>query len=213
MSIRAVVFDIGGVLELTPRTGWEHRWASELDLPLDEFERRIDSLWAPGQIGGSPLAVIERRTAEALSLDAAQLDRLMDDIWAEYLGTLNEELAIFFAGLRPRYRTGILSNSLVGARERERAAYGLEDLCDVLVYSHEEGMAKPDPRFYRLVCDRLEVGPEEAVFLDDTPECVEGARTVGMHAVQFIANDRALEELARIMEGHPIHGRNQAENR
>lgn len=29
----AVVFDIGGVLEITPPTGWEQRWARELGLP------------------------------------------------------------------------------------------------------------------------------------------------------------------------------------
>jgi hypothetical protein len=39
-----VVFDIGGVLEITPKTGWERWWARELGLPLDEFEQRIASL-------------------------------------------------------------------------------------------------------------------------------------------------------------------------
>ncbi|HEY1519004.1 MAG TPA: hypothetical protein VGF91_21415 [Solirubrobacteraceae bacterium] len=70
----------------------------------------------------------------------------MDDIWAEYLGTLNQHIADYFASLRPAYRTSILSNSLVGAREREQAAYGFEDMCDVVVYSHEIGLSKPDPR-------------------------------------------------------------------
>jgi epoxide hydrolase-like predicted phosphatase len=201
-KVRAVVFDIGGVLELTPRTGWERRWASELDVPLEAFEQRMRELWTPGQVGTGPLAAIEHQTAEAFGLHPAQLDRLTQDIWAEYLGTLNDELAVYFRTLRPRYRTGILSNSLVGAREREQAAYQLGDLCDVLVYSHEEGMAKPDPRFYRLICDRLKVRPDETVFLDDKDECVQAARAVGMHAVQFVATDRAVTELSRILERH-----------
>lgn len=41
----------------------------------------------------------------------------MSDLWAEYVGELNVELADFFAGLRARCRTAILSNSFVGARE------------------------------------------------------------------------------------------------
>ncbi|HEX4289359.1 MAG TPA: HAD-IA family hydrolase, partial [Trebonia sp.] len=84
--------------------------------------------------------------------------------------------------LRPRYRTGILSNSFVGAREREQAAYGFEDLVDEIVYSHECGLSKPGPRAYALVCARLAVEPAETVFVDDTEICVEGARRAGLHA-------------------------------
>jgi HAD superfamily hydrolase (TIGR01509 family) len=82
---------------------------------------------------------------------------------------------------RPRYRTGILSNSLVGARVREHFANGFQDICDVLVYSHEEGMAKPDSRVYQLICERLGVAPRETVFVDDKPGCVLGG------SVQFLS--------------------------
>lgn len=53
-------------------------------------------------------------------------------------------------------------------------------------------MAKPDPRFYRVVCERLGVPPQEAVFLDDTQMCVEGARAVGMTAIRFAGNGQAI---------------------
>jgi putative hydrolase of the HAD superfamily len=46
------------------------------------------------------------------------------------LGSANTELIEYARRPRPRYRTGILSNSFVGARDRERAAYGFEDLVD-----------------------------------------------------------------------------------
>ncbi len=133
----------------------------------------------------------------------------MDDAWAEYVGTLNEDLATYFAGLRPRYKTGILSNSFVGAREREQAAYGFEDMCDVVVYSHEEGWLKPDPRIYRVVCERLGVPPHDAVFVDDAPACVEGARRVGMTAITFVDNAQTIAELEDHLNREPVrpHGR------
>jgi epoxide hydrolase-like predicted phosphatase len=199
MRVRAVVFDIGGVLEHTPPTGWEHRWASELGLSTEEFGHRLGRLWSPGEIGAQSLEVIEQQTAEAFALDPRQLHHLTDEIWSEYLGSLNHELLAYFKALRPRYRTGILSNSMVGAREREQAAYGFGEICDVIVYSHEEGLAKPDPRFYQLVCDRLGVQPSETVFLDDTPACIEGARTIGMHAVRFVDNKRAIAGLSAML--------------
>jgi quinol monooxygenase YgiN len=37
--------------------------------------------------------------------------------------------------------------SFVGAREKEQAAYGFAERCDRIIYSHEAGLAKPDPHF------------------------------------------------------------------
>lgn len=47
-----------------------------------------------------------------------------------------------------RGKTAILSNSFVGAREREReqAAHGFHEMCDVIVYSHEVGCLKPEAK-------------------------------------------------------------------
>lgn len=123
----------------------------------------------------------------------------MTDAWTEYVGSLNHELAAYFAGLRPRYKTGILSNSLVGAREREQAAHRFADMCDVIVYSHEEGCLKPDPRIYRVVCDRLDVAPETAVLLDDAQANVDGARAIGMTGITFATNAQAISELNALL--------------
>jgi epoxide hydrolase-like predicted phosphatase len=123
----------------------------------------------------------------------------MSDAWAEYLETLNSELAGFVRDLRPRYKTGIISNSFVGARKREQDAYGFEDLCDVVVYSHEVGYLKPDPRIYRVACERVGVLPEEAVLVDDVDANVQGARSIGMTAIKFIDNHQALTELNALL--------------
>jgi putative hydrolase of the HAD superfamily len=127
VSIRAVVFDIGGVLEDTPRTGWELRWVQQLGLTPAAFQERLDGIWGPGSIGAVSLQEVHRRIGDEFGLADADVASLMDDVWEEYVGTLNDELAAYFAGLRPRFRTGILSNSFVGAREREQALYGAGD--------------------------------------------------------------------------------------
>ena len=195
MAIRAVIFDIGGVLEYTPATGWQECWADRLGLPEADLAARLDPLARAGNLGQITLPEFERGVAASLGLGPADLAHFMADLWAEYLGTLNTELTDYFAGLRPRYKTGILSNSFVGAREREQEAYGFADLCDLVVYSHEEGMQKPDPRFYRLASGRLRVAPEEAVFLDDMQDRVEAARAVGMHGVLFETNEQAIADI------------------
>ncbi|MGZ4293575.1 MAG: HAD family hydrolase [Solirubrobacteraceae bacterium] len=195
MPVRAVILDIGGVLEVNPRTGWPARWGGRLGLEADAFEAQLDAIWGPGATGAATLEEIERLTAEAFGLSDAALAELMDDAWSEYVGTLNEALADWFAGLRPRYRTGILSNSFVGAREREQELYGFAEMCNTIVYSHEVGWLKPDPRIYHAVCGELGVTPQDAVFLDDLPANVEGARAVGMRAVTYVDTDEAIAEL------------------
>ena len=201
MAIEAVLFDIGGVLERNPRTGWERRWADELGMSRDEFERRWAPVGRPGSLGQITLHGAERRIASVFGLDDAALRRFMDDFWGEYLGTLNDELTAYFASLRPAYRTGIVSNSFVGAREREQAAYGFEDLCDTIVYSHEVGCRKPDPRIYEIALRQLDVRAERTVFLDDVQANVGGALAVGIEAILFVDTEQAIQELRTRLRG------------
>jgi putative hydrolase of the HAD superfamily len=199
MAIRAVVFDIGGVLEITPDLGLTERWETRLRLPAGELNQRMHDVWAAGSIGTITEGDVHQAITDRLGLDGQQLAAFMADFWREYLGTANTQLIEYARQLRPRYRTGILSNSFVGAREREQAAYGFEDLVDEIVYSHEARMSKPDPRIYALTCARLDVRAEEAVFLDDTGRCVDGAREAGMHAVRYQDNAQAIEEIEKLL--------------
>lgn len=199
MAIRAVVFDIGGVLEITPDLGLTERWETRLRLPAGELNQRMHDVWAAGSIGTITEGDVHQAITDRLGLDGQQLAAFMADFWREYLGTANTQLIEYARQLRPRYRTGILSNSFVGAREREQAAYGFEDLVDEIVYSHEARMSKPDPRIYALTCARLDVRAEETVFLDDTGRCVDGAREAGMHAVRYQDNAQAIEEIEKLL--------------
>jgi putative hydrolase of the HAD superfamily len=201
MAIRAVVFDIGGVLELTPETGWVGRWEERLGLGAGGLDERLMDVWVAGSAGTIAEEEVERQLGAILGLDQAALAEFMADLWAEYLGTLNAELAAYFAGLRPRYRTGILSNSFAGARRQERERYGFEDMCDIVIYSHEEGMKKPDRRFYQLACDRLGVHPAEMIFLDDVEACVAAARELGIHAIRFEHTAQAIAAIEAILKG------------
>lgn len=200
MTIRAIVFDIGGVLEITPPTGWVERWEARLGLQPGELNERLMEVWEAGSLGHITEAQVEKSVGDLLGLDRAQVDALMRDLWDEYLGTLNAELAGYWAGLRPRYKTGILSNSFVGAREKEEDRYRFGQMCDLIIYSHEEGMQKPDRRFFELACERLGVQPDEMIFLDDKEMCVEGAQALGIHTVLFQNTAQAIADIEAILQ-------------
>jgi putative hydrolase of the HAD superfamily len=67
---------------------------------------------------------------------------------------------------------------------------------DVVVESAVEGIRKPDPRIYALVCDRLDVTPPECVFLDDLGVNLKPARAMGMTTIKVLDPHDALAELA-----------------
>ena len=60
-------------------------------------------------------------------------------------------------------------------------------------------MRKPDREIYELTCARMNISPNEAVFLDDNAENVAAARNVGMEAVHVIDPEVALTELELIL--------------
>lgn len=137
MTFRAVVVDIGGVLERNPPTGWVQRWEQRLGMSPGELAAVVSPIWHEGRVGHASLETIERRTAVALDLDARSSAQLWDDVWTEHLGVLDEELLDYVSGLRPRFKTAILSSSFVGATEREQERYGLQDHFDAVVHGGE----------------------------------------------------------------------------
>jgi putative hydrolase of the HAD superfamily len=98
---------------------------------------------------------------------------------------------------------GTFSNSFVGARRREQERYHFDEITDLIVYSHEVGISKPDPRIYQLACARLGVQPAETVFLDDNQLMVDGARAVGMQAVLFEDNAQAIAAVEACLRAAP----------
>lgn len=188
MAVRAVVFDVGGVLEVVGPMDFGRRWEAELGLPPGRVDELLSDVWAAGAVGTVTEDAVRVAVGERLGITRDRVDALMAVLWRQYLGEANTELIEYVGGLRPRYRTGILSNSFVGAREREQAAYGFGDLVAEFVYSHEIGVAKPDPRSYTLTCDRLAVAADEVLFVDDVPGHVEAAETAGLHGVHHRTN-------------------------
>lgn len=199
MAVRAVVFDIGGVLELVPEMDFDRSWEARLGLPAGEIRRRLGDLWAGGAIGTCTEQMIHEATCDRLGVSEEQAGAMIEDMWVQYLGVANEELIDYLRQLRPRFRTGLLSNSAVGAREREQEKYGFAELVDEIIYSHEVGMSKPDPRIYELTCARLGVRPDEMVFLDDVEPIVASARDAGIRAVHYRDNVTAIAEIEALL--------------
>ena len=196
--IAAVVFDIGSVLEVIDDSVFPAPFETRHGLVPGAVAAASDFEGEPG-LGEIDEAGFRAHWQRRLGLSDSQADELMADYWRWYVGTLDQPLVDWFAGVRGRgLRAGILSNSGPGAREAERH-WGFEEMTDDIVYSHEVGLGKPDPAVYALMADRLGVEPEQIVFLDDVGVNVDAARAAGWHAVLNEDTGRSIAELERII--------------
>ena len=105
------------------------------------------------------------------------------------------------------YRLFLLSNTSE-AFHRFRANVPGIDLFDDTMISADVNLVKPDPMIFRLACERFDIIPQEAAFIDDTPINAEAAQHVGMKA--FVFNNDVAEligqlEKAGIQKGEPRH--------
>jgi epoxide hydrolase-like predicted phosphatase len=200
MTIRAVVFDIGGVLAECEPMDFGRRAEAEHGLAPGSLGAELEEVWTAGAIGAITEADVRAALLTRSGLTADQVDALLAEMWRQYLGVANTELIEWARALRPAYRTGILSNSFVGAREREQAMFGFDDLVDDLVYSHEVGVSKPDPAIWELTARRLAVEPSEIAFIDDHRPNVESARAFGFSAVLFENTAQAIADLEDLLD-------------
>ena len=192
--IEAVVFDLGDTLvrfdNREPHLVGERR----LGLAAGTLWQAVGAAadWRDAFLGGDedqPWVL----TAEALGLPLTDLPGLRADFFA--CERLEDDLLKFARHLRPKYRTGILSDAPASTRTGTVKKFGLDDCFDAVVLSGEIKVGKPDPRAFGAVLDALAVRPEGTVFVDDSPANIDGASGLGMQTVLCTS---ALETMAAL---------------
>lgn len=102
-----------------------------------------------------------------------------------------EALALMHDARAAQHPVGILTNDAYSILGREHFASRPEFAeLDAFVDAGDIGVRKPDVKAYLIAADALGVAPEDVVFLDDTPECAEGARAAGMVSILVDPLDR-----------------------
>jgi epoxide hydrolase-like predicted phosphatase len=203
MEIRAVYFDFGGVLYQPPTRCWMRRWQRLLGLQGDEtFTAMIaapeESPFVQAVMEGHiPEGEIWQRLGRRWRLAVPLVSWLQHNAISRR--RMNREVATFLTGLRPRYKTAILSNAGSDTRRTFTEVFGFQHMVDEIIISAEEGIAKPDERIYQIALDRFGITPQEALFLDDLAVNVVAARRLGMRAVQFHHTRQALDDVSRCL--------------
>jgi epoxide hydrolase-like predicted phosphatase len=201
MPIQAILFDYGGVLvqmvDETPR----QQLADRYGIPLKSIYNLLFDTEASIQAALGEISMEHhwRAIHEILHIPPGERAEFIRQFWAA--DGLNRELAETLPSLRERYCLGLLSNANDDLRQMLTERWQISGLFDDMIISAEVGLLKPDRRIYELAVSRLGVQPDEAVFIDDMPVNVEGARIAGLQAIQYLNNSQVIEELENLLQG------------
>jgi len=185
--IKALIFDVGGVLlrteDLSPREKWAKRYGMDVwDFATAVFESDASNKATLGLLPDDEawLAAQQRFNVPQAEMAQFRIDFFAGDRW-------DESLLDWIISLRGRYRTAILSNAWGGARKFLTSHAKVVAAFEQMIISAEEGVRKPQDEIYRRAVQRLNVPPRDVVFVDDVVENVEAAKQAGLEAIQFKA--------------------------
>ena len=195
MSIRAVVFDYGGVLVRSPVPNDFLPVADEIGLTWEIYRKGFAQYRLAYDGDLLTCADMYRKIAanNGLSMTDDQCERLCRADDKSWLHPIPETM-IWMKELKSAgYRIGILTNMATSFFDRcVRHAFAEHIvLADALVVSGKVGVSKADARIYRIMEDRIGVSPERILFYDDNPCNVEGAKSCGWNAAVFTSVENA----------------------
>jgi epoxide hydrolase-like predicted phosphatase len=195
MTIRAIIWDIGGVLARTIDRQPRFQLAARFGLTYEQLEGLI---WGGerghmAQRGEIPAGEQWRWAAAQLGLRESEGGALRQEFFSG--DVMDEELLEYIRQLHRRYKTGIISNAMDDTRSLALGKWGFESVFDSLIFSAFAGVMKPDPHIYQLALQDLGVTPEAAVFIDDFIDNVRGAEAVGIRGIHFRSPDQVKTEL------------------
>ncbi|MEZ4613790.1 MAG: HAD family phosphatase [Caldilineaceae bacterium] len=183
--IRALIFDVGGVLVRTddpaPRRRAEQRFG--LGPGRAEFLVFNSEMGRQAQHGQMSAAELWAWVQAQLGADDATLAAFRRDFFGG--DRLNAADVNLIRRLHGPYQTAIISNAMDDLTDVVTHRYPMADAFDLIVGSAYEGIMKPDARIFQRTLERLGRQPDEAIFVDDFMHNVEGARAVGMHAIHY----------------------------
>jgi putative hydrolase of the HAD superfamily len=198
-GISTILWDIGGVL-LT--NGWDRQQReavlTRFGLDHDDFERRhaeVDQAWERDEIG------VDEYLRQTVFYQARSFTQ------TEFLDAMHSQSAVLedsgIGILRQlsaseQYVLATVNNESRDMNEFRLAEFNLLDEFDAFFSSCYLGLRKPDRRIYQVALDVLQRDPEEVVFIDDRPENVAAAVSLGIRGIRYEGSAKLADDLTRL---------------
>ncbi len=190
MNIKNIIFDLGGVIldidyNLTAQAFKDLGLKNFDEIYSQKKQQHFFDDFEKGLISS-----MQFRSEVKNLMPVPVSDNQIDDAWNAMLKFIPEERITWLKLLKERYNLYLLSNTneihieafkkIIQLQFYENV---LESIFDRCYYSSEHGIRKPDPQIFQLVLDENKLIASESIFIDDSPQHLEGAISTGIHAV------------------------------
>ena len=199
MAIKAVIFDLAGVVLFPIRGTFNSLLAERLGVPVEGVERvmndHTNDRWDMDEISDDMF--YDHLLAELnLPQEKKAVIRkfVIDDFYvdAEMLALVRE--------LRKTCTTALLTNFPAHVHDFMKRAWHMDGAFEHVIVSADVKLIKPDARIYQLTLERIGCQAQEAVFIDDRKINVEAAEALGIKSIHFTSKLQTIAALSRILK-------------
>ncbi len=181
--IKAIFWDIGGVVILSRRKQILEDWAKELDVSSDNLRVTLKQ-FSDQKMRGQNISYNDFIQVNQISwITGEQLENLQKSLWnSEYV---NNELLDFILANKDKYVYGVITNNYKEAEEVILKKYQVPKFYTIFVSSADIGVLKPDRKIYEFVLKRVNLPADQCLFIDDSEKNVAIAQKLGIPTVIF----------------------------
>lgn len=206
MTCKAILWDFGGVLTSSPFDSFA-RFEAAHGLPID-FLRGVNArnhetnAWALFESSQVSLDEFDRLfEEESRALGHAVKGRAVLDLLG---GDVRPRMVEVLKRCKQDYHVCCLTNNvnmgegpgMWGTPARAAQVAEVMTLFHQVIESSKIGMRKPDPRIYTYACERMNVAPDEVLYLDDLGVNLKPAKAIGMRTIKVTGEAQAIADLS-----------------
>ncbi len=198
-KIKNIIFDLGGViLDIDENVVYKELEKMGIEISELAHSKEFMEILSKFDTGIYTAATFRKKTKQFIGQEK-MTDQKFDSIWNAMLLDIPRERIEAIEKVKKHYKIYLMSNTNVihydlYVRDLQlRFGYNeFDELFNKSYFSFAEHLEKPDPRFFELILDHEHLLPEETLFIDDTAENIEAAKSLGINTYHI-----SREELVR----------------
>ena len=210
LKIKAVVFDIGGVLQLYKESSHEKSGASKgihetlakkFGKDLDSWFDAIDTPYGESMVGGISRKKAVSTISKNLGISGDKLERVYIKTIKRFFKKNKKLYKMAFRLKKKGYIIGILSDQWYLSQDALMPSRDIKGFDEIIVSCDSKvKMRKPSLEIYKLLIKKLGLKAEEILFIDNREYNLKPAKKLGIKTILFKDNDKVIKKLGGLLK-------------